>query len=240
MDGKHRRGWRESDENEFSPAEVEKLKKARADLHYLLDRGYPMKGASVFVSNHYQLTVRQSLAAVRCTAPSRSLRSRENKRLLPRDMAGKTMYIDGFNLIIGLEVALSGGMLLVGMDGCIRDLAELRGTYRIIPHTKTAICIIRDICEELQIAKAVFFLDEPVSNSGRLKQAIAAEEWHMPLDIQVVRSPDALLKGKARVVTGDSAILDCCESWFNMMAYAMETREELHKTDRLVRLDKMD
>ena len=38
-------------------------------------------------------------------------------------------------MIITLEVMLSDSILFDGMDGTIRDLAAVRGTYRIIPET---------------------------------------------------------------------------------------------------------
>jgi len=53
--------------------------------------------------------------------------------------------IDGFNTIITLEVMLCGGILFECMDGTIRDLAALRGTYRIIPQTEDAIRMMCDI-----------------------------------------------------------------------------------------------
>ena len=37
------------------------------------------------------------------------------------------LFIDGFNLIITLEVALSGSSVLLGKDQVLRDLAGLRG-----------------------------------------------------------------------------------------------------------------
>lgn len=53
--------------------------------------------------------------------------------------------IDGFNTVITLEVALSASLLLKCMDGTIRDLAGLRGTYCLIDKTDTAILLIGNI-----------------------------------------------------------------------------------------------
>jgi len=151
-------------------------------------------------------------------------------------MAGQTANIDGFNLIIGLEVALSDGMMFIGQDGCIRDLAELRGTYRLISQTETAIRMIRDALHELQVSKAVIMLDEPVSNSGRLKTKIYDIDWQIPVDVQIIRSPDAALKKLPCVITGDAIILDECENWFNLMGYIIESKEEFKKLSRLINL----
>ena len=232
----HIRGLHGDDDKFFTPAQIDKLKTAQEELRYLLDRGYPIKSAGTFVGNHHQLTARQLLAVVRSTSPLRSLKVRGEKQLSKENMSGQTVNIDGFNLIIGLEVALSDGMLFIGQDGCIRDLAELRGTYRLIPQTETAIGIIRDALRELHISKVVFMLDEPVSNSGRLKTKIYEIYWQVPVDIQIIRSPDAALKRLPYVITSDAIILDKCENWFNLMGYITKTRKEFKNLERLIDL----
>lgn len=47
------------------------------------------------------------------------------------ELQGRTVYIDGFNTIITLEIALCQSLLLQCMDGTIRDLAGLRGTKAV-------------------------------------------------------------------------------------------------------------
>lgn len=232
----HTRGLRDDDDRYFAPPQISRLRTAQEELRFLLDRGYPIKSAGTFVGNHHQLTIRQLLAVTRSTSSSVNLRNREAKRLPPGKLAGRTVYIDGFNQIISLEVALSYGMLFIGQDSCVRDLAELRGTYRLIPQTEISIEIIRDTLWGLSVSKAVFLLDEPVSNSGRLKTKIYELDWPMPVEVQIIRSPDAALKRLPCVITSDSVILDECESWFNLTAYVIRTREEFKTLGRLVDL----
>ena len=238
MQQTHVRGLRDDDDRFFAPSQIAKLLAARDELRFLLDRGYPIKSAGTFVGNHHQLAVRQLLAVIRCTSSAQSLLNRTSKRLCPNELSGKTVFIDGFNLIINLEVALSDGMLLIGQDGCIRDLAELRGTYRLIPQTETAIGIIRDSLNELCAAKTVFFLDEPVSNSGRLKTKIHDADWPMPIEVRIIRSPDSELKKLSCVISSDSIILDECDSWFNFTAYIFKRCEKFCNLSRLIDLGK--
>jgi len=234
------RGFIADDYKIFSPPQILKLKTAQEELRFLLDRGYPIKSAMTFVGNHHQLTVRQALAVTRATSSRASLELRQKKRLAPEALAGRTVYIDGFNLIITLEVALSDGMLFVGQDGCIRDLAELRGSYRLIPQTSKAIELIHDALTKLNAGKAVIYLDQPVSNSGRLKEKIYEINWPISVDVEIVRSPDALLKKLPCVVTGDSVILDECESWFNMTAHILEQSGLRQKLTRLIDLGEIN
>lgn len=103
----------------------------KKDLLYLIERGYPMKNASVFTGNHYLLSERQRLALVRATSSRQAAALRGNREVIG-PVPGKEVHIDGFNIIITLEIALSGSTLLKCMDGTIRDLAGLRGTYRTL------------------------------------------------------------------------------------------------------------
>lgn len=211
------RGHAPEDKTEFGPAVVPKLHKAAQNLYYLLNEGYPIKGASVFVGNHFLLSERQRLALVRAVSSRESIASRRQKELgeLPR---GCEVHIDGFNTIITLEVALSGSLLLKCMDGTIRDLAALRGTYRLIDKTAQAILLIGRMLEKSDIGKAVFYLDSPVSNSGRLKEQIGTLLGDFPFELQleVIHNVDTTLKTQENVITTDAIILDKCKSWFNL------------------------
>ena len=104
------------------------------------------------------------------------------------------------------------------MDGAVRDLAGLRGTYRLVDKTDTAIEAIVQTLIELQIQKAVIYLDAPVSNSGRLKTRIAELTEHAPIEIEILieNAVDFILKQKSPVVTADAIILDECQSWYNL------------------------
>ena len=54
----------------------------------------------------------------------------------------------------------------------IRDLAGLRGTYRLIDKTYLVLDMLGDIFSKLQLKGVNFYIDAPVSNSGKLKTAI--------------------------------------------------------------------
>lgn len=140
------------------------------------------------------------------------------------DLEGKEVWIDGFNTIITLEVMLSEGILFECMDGTIRDLAALRGTYRLIPETSEAVRMLFQTLQKAKISKATILLDEPVSNSGRLKALTAdtGEEFAFGQDIQILRDVDRFLYGRENVITSDSVILDHCVSWVDLAAECMK------------------
>lgn len=67
-------------------------------------------------------------------------------------------------------------------------------------------------------------LDEPVSNSGRLKTLIAdiGESISFFPDIRIMKCVDKELYEKENVITSDSVILDNCKSWVNLMKKCIE------------------
>jgi len=219
-----KRGGAQNDGREFSASSICTLKKAAGHIRYLVNEGYAIKNASVFVGNHFLLSERQRLALVRSISSDEQLLARKAKECTADRLCGSTVFIDGFNMVITLEVALCQSLLLQCMDGTIRDLAGLRGTYRLIGETPRAVHIMADTLKALKVQRAVFYLDAPVSNSGRLKSLIA-DEWEtcdMECDIQVIKDVDRTLQEQELVITGDAIILDKCKSWFNLTAPCLE------------------
>lgn len=212
-----KRGYVPADEKEFSGENLEKVKRAQSDIFMLIDRGYPIKNASTFAGNHYLLSERQRLAIVRATSPSEDIQKRKSKQITS-GFEDETVYIDGLNLIISLEIALSESTMIKCMDGTIRDLAGLRGTYKLIDKTDIAINLIGQKLEEMKIGKVYFYLDSPVSNTGRLKQRILELLANDSYDVNVelVNNADIVLEAKGYVITSDAIILNKCDSWINL------------------------
>lgn len=220
-----RRGYVPTDEKEFKNTNLNKLYKAGEDLLYLLNRGYKIKGASTFIGNHYLLSERQRLALVRGVSKSEDIIKRKDKEITNISTL-EEVHIDGFNTIITLEVALSNSLIIKSMDETIRDLAGLRGTYSVIDKTEVAIKLIGEFILEHKIEKAIFYLDKPVSNSGRLKMKILEmlESLELKVEVENIDNVDSTLKSKENVVSSDAIILDNCISWINLNKYIIEEK----------------
>jgi hypothetical protein len=103
-------------------------------------------------------------------------------------------------------------------------MASMHGTWRGVDETLPALTLIGDALQRLGVGSATWYLDSPVSNSGRLKAAIqsrAAERaWNW--QVELVMNPDAILvKGHAVAATADSAILDGPVRWFGLAEYVV-------------------
>ena len=221
MDAK--RGFVPEDERNFSPEVLKVLRTASRHIRYLINEGYDLKSASTFVGNHYLLSERQRLSIMRSVATNEQISVRKSRQVQADELAGKEVWIDGFNTIITLEVILSDSIFFFCMDGTLRDLAALRGTYRLIPETDRAVKLMLDTLEKSKARMVRILLDEPVSNSGRLKAKIAdiAESYPFELDIRIQKDVDRELYNRELVVTSDSIILDHCASWVNLTAQCL-------------------
>ena len=216
-----KRGYMPSDDKEFID-QIEKLREAGEELYYLINRGYQIKPASTFVGNHHLLSERQRLALVRSISPKGSIEERVAKEV--HELKDSVVYIDTFNTVITLEIAFSGSTLLSCMDGTIRDLAGLRGTYRIIDKTDLAVEAIRKVLEAEGVKEAHFLIDAPISNSGRLSSKIEDmfEKSLVEALCEVINDVDKNLYDRERVITSDAIILDNCRSWYNLTGKAIQ------------------
>ncbi len=218
-DKRSHRGQHPSDEKLFAPEVIPQLRSAAEDFSMLLSKGYAEKSSLKLVGDKFSLTERQRLAIMRSSCSDQRLESRKQRCIEIQNLKDKSIAIDGYNLLITIEAALSGGILFKGRDGCLRDLASIHGTYRKVEETIPAIELIGNFLQENKIKNVLWFLDSPVSNSGRLKKLISeiAAEHSWIFEVKLSISPDAeLIKTNMPVVTSDSVILDKCEKWINL------------------------
>ncbi len=226
-----KRGFVPEDGEQFTGKQLGLLQKAADEVQFLLDQGYDVKPVTTFVGNHYMFSERQRLALARSVSSKEWIGKRGSKELLKQGNLIKTAHVDGFNTIITLEVALSGSPVLYCRDGTVRDLAGLRGTYRVIDKTQKAIELILGQLKVLKIPESVFYLDAPVSNSGRLSTLIrqCAEDIGSYVQVQVIPDVDRTLEQMEGVVSGDAIILNHCISWINIMPRILEQAGQIWK-----------
>jgi len=210
-----------------------RLRSAVDDLCWLLDRGYATPSALKLVGDRYSLTQRQRVAVGRCSCSQAAGAARAVRRVNADELRGRTLAIDGYNVLTTVEAALAGGVLLIGRDGALRDMASVHGTFRTVTETLPAIVLIGELLQRIGVARAVWYLDSPVSNSGRLKTLLreTAESRGWPWEVELVPSPDRVLKLAAReetpaiVASSDSVILDGCGPWVDLPRSVVEDRE---------------
>jgi hypothetical protein len=213
------RGPHPADAKLFAPAAISDLRLALADFSLLLTKGYAEKSALKLVGDKFSLTERQRLAIMRSACSDQQLTSRKKREIKVAELCGRPIVIDGYNVLITIEAAMSGACVFKGRDGCFRDLASIHGTYRKVTETIPAVKLIGKFLKEHNVDNCLWLLDSPVSNSGRLKTLIGelARENNWSWNVELLLSPDAkLIKTDLTAASSDSVVLDGCRKWINL------------------------
>ena len=224
-DKRTHRGAHPEDAEVFSARHVASLRSAVADYSLLLSKGYAPKSSLKLVGDRFSLTDRQRLAVMRCGCSDSQLQIRRANEVNVSELEAEPIIIDGYNVLITTEAALSGAPIFRSRDDCFRDLAGIHGTYRKVTETIPAIELIAKCLLDLGIESALWLFDSPVSNSGRLKTIIAslAEENGWVWEIELLPNPDKkLIESDMIAATSDSDVLDKCGKWTNLTAHIIE------------------
>ncbi|MCL8536877.1 DUF434 domain-containing protein [Chryseobacterium gallinarum] len=220
------RGKNTGDDTLFaSEKQISKLKSAVQDMQYLLTRGYPEKASAELAGNRYRFKSRQIQALRGASASEMQIQNRKLKRLEAADLKEKNVYLDGFNVLILLESLFSGAYIFEGADGCFRDLSGVHGTYKRVSQTMSAMDAVALFFRKNQLKKLVWIFDQPVSNSGRIKQLILdfAVENNLNWEAELQYNPDKFLAESSEIIiSSDAWILDHCKKWFNLIGYLIE------------------
>jgi hypothetical protein len=216
------RGREASDDRLFGELPMQKkLKAAAKDMLYLLSHGYAEKSSVQLVGNRYKLNARQQRALHGMSCSEQQIVIRNKKKVMPKMLKGQTIAIDGFNLLIILESALSEAYIFKGLDGYYRDVSGVHGTYKRVQKTEEALLIIGNTL----VSGVHWYFDAPVSNSGRLKTTLRelAEQHHFFWKIDLVNNPDKELASSEHiVVSSDAWILDRAQKNTNLVAYLID------------------
>lgn len=227
-DKRKHRGPAPKDHLHFAQEQVATLKEAATDYCWLLDRNYSSKAALKLVGDKFKLQERQRQALDRCCQPLSLAEPVKQKEIkAPNSLKNQTVVIDGFNLLIILEAALSGAPLFKGRDSLIRDISGLHGSYRKITETPKAIELVADFLRTHQPTQVFWIFDKPVSNSGRLAKLVdeigqkTGIYWSTSLEDQ---TDNKIAHADGIVISSDSQILFQCKRWFNLSAYLIENK----------------
>jgi hypothetical protein len=213
------RGPDSQDDRLFAAARLPLLRAAATDYCWLLDRDYAPHSALELVGNRYTLTARQRMAVSRYACSDADVVRRVKSRIEPAAVRARELWIDGYNVLTLIESALSGGIVIACRDQCFRDIAGVHSRYRKVSETIPALELIGKAISNLQVTVCRWWLDQPVSNSGRLKTLILEmaknKGWNM--EVELVFSPDHVLSRTEHVVaSSDGIILDRCTAWLNL------------------------
>lgn len=222
------RGPAPNDEVLFAKANVPTLQKATSELSWLLSRGYVMLSALKLVGDRHALTARQRAAIERAACAEETAHSRRKKRVARDALRGETLAVDAFNVLIVSESALSGAALFRGQDSALRDLGGVHGSWRRVDETEPVLEALAVLLRDAEVARVRFFIDRPVSNSGRLRALIeevfARIAPALPIDLELVPSADPSLREEheAIIASADGWVIDGSTRWIDLPSLIAE------------------
>lgn len=208
---------------------ISKLSSPARDIRYLLEKGYPKTSSIRFVGDHYRLEKSERHILTRVIVPPGTAVARNKKRLTYKEVSGKKILADGYNVLIAIESMLTGHTLWLCDDGFVRDT---RGVFK--SHNNTAITTeaVKQMCSILSKCNVPFvkvLLDSQMSQSGELAALIREELALLSLQSEVSTSAHADFDLKHAdpeyvVATADGAIIDAVEKLIDLPASVLEEK----------------
>lgn len=208
-------------------SKFEHLQNASGDFRYLLNRRYPRKAALELVGNRYRLTFDERHLLHRGVFSNSDSKSRKKKIISITGIRNKDLAIDGHNVLITIEAALSGRPLVLADDGFIRDISGLSGSFAKSEITEAAIELILDVLKKWKPRKTVFLFDAPISMSGKLAEEIRdrLKRENLLGDAMAVKVPEKILIGYPGVIaTSDTAIINPSKKVLDLAGYIITKR----------------
>lgn len=182
------------------------------DYRFLKNRGYPDKASLKLVGDRYRLTTIQRNCLFRGIIAGKACQSRKSKLIPPAALAGSSLGVDWYNILITVESYLKGYPVFLSDDGILRDAAGVHASYRPGKATSPAVEAILKGITELKLKSLYLYLDSPISFSGKMASDLRERIISLltiPFEVAALPSADFSLKSFTGIVaSSDSAIMD--------------------------------
>jgi hypothetical protein len=195
------------------------FQEAYADYKYLREKGYPEKAALNLIGNRHRLTRMERNGIFRGVVIASVATERRERLVSPEDVAGRSLGIDWYNVLITVESYLRGMPVFIADDGVLRDCAATHGGYRRATLTDRAMREIFAVLKAVSPAGIEIHLDAPIPFSGLMAEEVRHYLREIPCSSQtsLSHSADYHLKSFAGIVSSsDSVIMDSAARIFDL------------------------
>ena len=182
---------------------------------FLLEKRFPQRAILKLVGDRFKLNSTERTILYRGVCTDKNARHRKSKLAFTKDIQNKRIHIDGYNVLITIGSYLNGSLVFIGNDNFLRDASEVHGKVFRTELLQRAIALTFDYLKKNKVSGLHFYLDKPVSNSGRLSAKLNnyIQDHKFSGSAKTVNSPDFVLKkvNKDIIATSDSSIIDNCK-----------------------------
>ncbi|MDF1557618.1 MAG: DUF434 domain-containing protein [ANME-2 cluster archaeon] len=198
---------------------------AVCDIRYLLEKGYPRAGAITYVSNHYRLDINTRHVFGRVIYTEEMAHARKKRTIECNELAGKEIWVDGYNVLIGVESALKGESVYLCDDGFLRDTRGVFRNYRCSDVTIRALEYIFGQLAHCAPGMVKFLFDSQISKSGELAKWVddRMEKAGLKGSARTSKHVDFELKHCGNIVaTSDGTIIDAVNKVANIQVWVLQ------------------
>jgi len=151
------------------------INKAAEDMKYLIDRGYNRETSLNLVVNRYHLNKDERNYLQRYVFSDDEIRSHKSKLIPLKEIGGKRIVIDGYNVLITVGAIINKkrcSVLVEGMDGILRDSSGIFSNYKFNSESKRAVNEILNLLSGYKPEFVLFIFDSQISKSGELSSYV--------------------------------------------------------------------
>ncbi|MCD6369198.1 MAG: DUF434 domain-containing protein [Thermoproteales archaeon] len=182
------------------------------DYKFLLNRGYNRARALRIVEERYKLNPIERMFLFRSVYSEREIVERLSKRVSLRELKGKILLVDGFNVLITIQSALDEDPLIICDDLFVRDLSSAFRRIKIDDKMYNALTVFLEEVKKIipYIKEIMIFYDAPVSRSGVFAQYSRRKLNEMGFKgtaVAVKRTDRAVLDMEGIISSSDSFII---------------------------------
>lgn len=188
------------------------LKNAIKDYLYFIEKGYPVKSLLKLICDHYRLNKEERTLLFRGVFKKEVCKKRKKRLASLREVKNNIIHCDGFNIIFTIISYLYGIKTFIGFDSILRDASESHNTIKKDQFFLKAIELLACFFKKIKLKQVMFYLDSPISHSKEIAFEIEEKmlKESIPIKVEVVPSPDFILKNKNTgiIATSDGIIID--------------------------------
>ncbi|MCP5050837.1 MAG: DUF434 domain-containing protein [bacterium] len=194
---------------------TDSFKLALYDYLYLRNHGYPPKPSLKLVGDRYRLTAIQRTVLFRGIGSTKQAGERKDK--LTRQLKGKSLHMDGYNVCLALVNYLLGKTVFIANDGLLRDVGDGYGKTVNETAFRKAVRLLVEFTAGTGVERVRIYLDEPMPGSASHASLLEEEMQRFNIPGEVCRAPcadQALISndnGQNVIATSDSQVIDAVQ-----------------------------